>query len=32
MSMCFGIGIVDVNGLVCMKIERLRHEFNMLKQ
>ena len=32
MSMCFGIGIVDVNGLVCVEIDRLRHEFNMLKQ
>ena len=32
MSMCFGIGIVNVNGLVCVEIDRLRHEFNMLKQ
>ena len=30
MSMCFGIGIVDMNGLVCVEIDR--HEFNMLKQ
>ena len=26
MSMCFGIGIVDVNGLVCVEIDRLRHD------
>ena len=32
MSMCFGIGIVDVNGLVCVEIDRLRHEFNVLTQ
>ena len=26
MSMCFGIGIVDVNGLVCVEIDKLRHD------
>ena len=26
MSMCFGIGIVDVNGLVCVEIDRLRYD------
>ena len=25
-----GIGIVDVNGLVCVEIDRLRHELNVL--
>ena len=30
MSMCFGMGIVDVNGLVCVEIDRLRHDFNVL--
>ena len=32
MSMCFGIGIVDMNGLVCVEIDRLRHYFNVLVQ
>ena len=32
MSMCFGIGIVDVNDLVCVEIDRLRYENNVLKQ
>ena len=26
MFMCFDIGIVDVNGLVCVEIYRLRHD------
>ena len=26
MSMCFGIGIFDVNGLVSVEIDRLRHD------
>ena len=30
MTMCFGIGIVDMNGLVCMEIDRLRPDFNVL--
>ena len=32
MSTCFGIGIVEMNGLVCVKIDRLRHDLNVLKQ
>ena len=32
MSMCFGIGIVEMNGLVCVKIDRLRHDLNVLTQ
>ena len=26
MSMCFDFGIVDMNGLVCVEIDRLRHD------
>ena len=26
MSMCFDFGIVDMNGLVCVEIDRLRHK------
>ena len=26
MFMCFDIGIIDVNGLVCVEIDRLRHD------
>ena len=25
MSMCFGMELFDVNGLVCVEIDRLRH-------
>ena len=35
MSMCFGIEllkIVEMNGLVCVEIDRLRHDFNVLTQ
>ena len=32
MSMCFGNLIVEMNGLVCVEIDRLRHDFNVLKQ
>ena len=32
MSMCFGIGIVDMNGFVCMEIDRLRTDFNVLNK
>ena len=32
MFMCFGIGIVDVNGLVCVEIDKLIHDFNVLTQ
>ena len=26
MFMCFDIGIINVNGLVCVEIDRLRHD------
>ena len=32
MSMCFGMGIVDVNDMVCVELDRLRHYFNVLTQ
>ena len=32
MSMFFDFGIVDMNDLVCVEIDRLRHYFNVLVQ
>ena len=32
MSICFGMRNVDVNGLVCVEIDRLRHYFKVLVQ
>ena len=30
MSICFGIQLVEMNGMVCVEIDRLRHDFNVL--
>ena len=30
MSICFDMRIVDMNGLVCVEIDRLRPDFNVL--
>ena len=32
MSMCLAWELFDVNGLVCVEIDRLRHDLNVSKQ
>ena len=32
MTRCLALELFDVNGLVCVEIDRLRHDFNVLTQ